>query len=442
MTDVLDVDICVIGAGSGGLSVAAGASQMGASTVLIEKGLMGGDCLNYGCVPSKAILAAGHAAQAVRKAPQFGVEPEGMKVSSDKVYAHIHDVIAAIAPNDSVERFEGMGVKVIQGSACFTGPQEVAVGDQRIRARRFVISTGSSAFVPPIEGLQGVPYFTNENIFNGPDLPEHLIVVGGGPIGIELAQAHQHLGCRTTVLEMFSIMPKDDPELVDVVRQQLVSDGVEIREGVKVVRVEKTESGIAVIIEENGTEEQVTGTHLLVAAGRRPNVNDLGLETAGVTYSPRGIDVDARLRTSNKKIFAIGDVIGGFQFTHMAGYHAGIVIRNALFRLPAKAETRNVPWVTYTSPELAQIGLTEEEAKKTNTDIRVFRQSVRQHAAARSTAKNDVVECFVFDVRHYRRPVLSLVCCEFSELATRHQSPVPPVSSLSIQPTIRATTGE
>lgn len=389
MTETLKVDLCIIGAGSGGLSVAAGAQQMGASCVLIEKGLMGGDCLNYGCVPSKALLAAGHAAEAVRKAKAFGVEAGEPRVSSEKVYAHVRNTIAAIAPNDSVERFEGMGVKVIQAAGRFTGPKEVMAGDTRIQARRFVIATGSSAFVPPIDGLDTVPFATNETVFDGPDLPQHLIVIGGGPIGIEMAQAHRHLGAKVTVLEMFSIMPKDDPDLVAVVRRQLDADGIDIHEGIKVLGVEKAGSGLLVRIEKKGREERVEGSHLLVAAGRRPNVNGLDLEAAGVAYSPKGIDVDARLRTSNRKIFAIGDVAGGYQFTHVAGYHAGIVIRNALFRLPAKSDMRAVPWVTYTAPELAQVGLIEAEAKKKYNDIKVLTWPFAENDRAQAEQQTD-----------------------------------------------------
>ena len=373
MSDVLKTDICVIGAGSGGLFVAAGASQMGAPTVLIEKDKMGGDCLNTGCVPSKALLAAGHVAEAIREAHHFGVNTNAPTFESAKVYGHVHDTIAAIEPNDSVERFEGFGVNVIKATAKFTGPKEVEAGGQRIQARRFVIATGSHAFVPPIPGIKDVPYLTNETVFKQKKLPDHLIVVGGGSIGIEMAQAHRHLGAQVTVLEMFAIMSIDDQELVYVVRAQLSKDGITIREGVKVSSVAKSESGIVVTIENNGATEQIEGSHILVAAGRKPNVDGLDLEKAGVTYSSKGINVDARLRTSNKKIFAIGDVAGGYQFTHVAGYHAGIVIKNALFQLPAKVDYKAVPWVTYTAPELAQVGMTEEQARKEEgDDIRVL----------------------------------------------------------------------
>ncbi len=389
MATALKVDICVIGAGSGGLSVAAGASQMGASTALIERGKMGGDCLNYGCVPSKALLAAGHAAQAVRGAGRFGVRAAAPAIDSGGVYGHVRGTIAAIAPNDSVERFEGLGVKVIQSSARFTGPREIAADGTRITARRIVIATGSSPAVPPIAGLKDVPYLTNETIFDLGQVPAHLIVIGGGPVGIEMAQAHRHLGARVTVVEMFSIMASDDPELVDVVRARLAGEGIDLREGVAVARVEIAGNGVAVVIAGNGAEDRVQGSHVLIAAGRRPNVEGLDLEKAGIAYTPAGIQVDARLRTTNRRVFAIGDVAGGYQFTHMAGYHAGIVLRNALFRLPAKVDTRAVPWVTYTAPELAQVGLTEDRARKRAGDIRVLRWPFAENDRARAERETD-----------------------------------------------------
>jgi pyruvate/2-oxoglutarate dehydrogenase complex dihydrolipoamide dehydrogenase (E3) component len=389
MTDVIKTDICVIGGGSGGLSVAAGASQMGADVVLIEKGKMGGDCLNYGCVPSKALLAAGHAAQKVRDAGKFGTNATLDSVNHQAVHDHVHDVIAGIAPHDSVERFEGLGVNVIQGAAKFTGPQEIEADGKRIQAKRFVISTGSRAMIPPIPGLDETPFFTNENIFDLTETPKHLIVIGGGPIGIEMAQAHRQLGSDVSVLEMFSIMPKDDAELVDIVRTRLVKEGLNLHEGVKVVGVAKNGDDIEVTIERDGNKEKITGSHLLVAAGRKVNVDGLNLEAANVAYDPRGIKVDARLRTSNKKIFAIGDVAGGFQFTHKAGYDAGIVIRNVLFRLPAKASYSAMPWVTYTAPELATVGMDEEAARKAHGEIRILRWPFSENDRARAEGETD-----------------------------------------------------
>jgi pyruvate/2-oxoglutarate dehydrogenase complex dihydrolipoamide dehydrogenase (E3) component len=387
--EILDVDICVIGAGSGGLSVAAGTAQMGANTVLIEKHKMGGDCLNTGCVPSKALLAAGHAAESIRGAARFGIDAGIQGIDAGRVFGHVHNTIAAIAPMDSVERFEGLGVNVIQAAGRFTGPREVTAGTQRIRARRFVVATGSTAFVPPVPGLDTVPFLTNETVFGQADLPGHLIVLGGGPIGAELAQAHRHLGARVTVLEMFTIMPKDDPELVDVVRRRLIADGIELCEGARVVRVEKTQAGIDVVCEVDGAERRISGDRLLVAAGRRPSVDGLGLEAAGIEYSPKGIKVDSRLRTTNKKVFAIGDVAGGYQFTHVAGYHAGVVIRNALFHLPAKVDYTALPWVTYTAPELAQVGLTEAQAREQGLEFKILRWPFHENDRAQAEGATD-----------------------------------------------------
>ncbi len=390
MTGSIKVDICVIGGGSGGLSVAAGAAQMGAETVLIEKAKMGGDCLNYGCVPSKALLAAGHAAQHIRTASKFGVTAGEPQINASKVFAHVHGTIGAIAPNDRLSDLRVSGVNVIEAEGRFVDASTVEAGDKRIKARRFVISTGSSPFVPPIDGLDSVPFYTNETVFYADELPEHLIVIGGGPIGIELAQAHLQLGAKVTVLEAFSVMPKDDQELVEIVRSQLEEEGISIREGVKIARVEKDGAGIAIVLEGDNGDERITGSHLLVATGRRANVAGLNLEAAGINYSPKGIDVDARLRTSNKKAFAIGDVAGGLQFTHVAGYHAGVVIKNALFRLPAKADHASVPWVTYTSPELAQVGLTELQAKEVHGDnINVLRWPFHENDRAQAEGTTD-----------------------------------------------------
>ena len=389
MATPLTVDICVIGAGSGGLSVAAGASQMGASTALIEKGKMGGDCLNYGCVPSKALLAAAHVAEGARRAPRLGIDTGEVTVDAGRVYGHVRDTIAAIAPNDSVERFEGLGVKVIQGHARFTGSRAVEADGRRITARRVVVATGSRPFVPPIPGLDTVPYLTNETVFDLQALPRHLIIIGGGPIGIEMAQAHRHLGAEVTILEMATLMPRDDPELVDVLRTRLMADGVVIREGVKVARIGQEGGHVVATIRDDGGETRVEGSHVLVAAGRRPAVEGLDLEAAGIEFSAKGIKVDARLRTTNKRVFAIGDVAGGHQFTHAAGYHAGIVIRNALFRLPAKADVSALPWVTYTTPELAQVGLTESLAIQRDGDIRVLRWPFAENDRALTEGDSD-----------------------------------------------------
>ena len=360
----LRVDVAVVGGGSGGLSVAAGAVQMGASVVLFERAEMGGDCLNHGCVPSKATIAAAHAAQTFRGAGPFGVDPAEPVVSAGAVREHVRGVISAIAPNDSVERFEGLGVRVIRAEARFSGKRMLEGGGCRVRAKWIVLATGSSPAVPPIPGIDAVGFLTNETVFELDETPRHLIIVGGGPIGIELAQAHRRLGAKVTVLEMFSILPKDDPDAVAVIRRQLAREGVDVREGISVTGVSRSDAGIDVTIEENGKGASVQGSHLLIAAGRKPNLEGLDLGAGGVAHDRRGVTVDARLRSSDRRVFAIGDIAGGFQFTHMASHHAGIVIRNALFRLPARAETRAVPWVTYTDPELAHVGLSASDARK------------------------------------------------------------------------------
>jgi len=383
------VDLCVIGAGSGGLSVAAAAAQMGAATVLIEKGRMGGDCLNYGCVPSKSLLAAAHAAADARKAARFGVDCGEPAIDDARVYAHIRSVIAAIAPNDSAERFEGLGATVIRAPARFTGPREVEAGDHRIFARRFVIATGSSPLIPAVPGLETVPFDTNETVFERQRLPRRLIVIGGGPIGIEMAQAHRGLGSEVTVLQKGRILPKDDPELTAILGDLLAGEGIRIVEDADVLGVEKTASGVAARFRANGKEERIEGTDLLVAAGRKASVEGLGLEAAGIATTPKGVTVDARLRTTNKRVFAIGDAAGPYQFTHMAGYHAGIVIRNALLRLPSKVDHRAVPWVTYTAPELAHVGLSEQEVRDRGHAVRVLRWSFHENDRAQAERTTD-----------------------------------------------------
>jgi len=396
LATTIDTDICILGAGSAGLSVAAGAALLGARTVLIEPGAMGGDCLNTGCVPSKALLASAKAAVAHRHAGALGLRAHAPEVDFKAVHDHVHGVIAGIAPQDSVERFEGMGVTVLRERGRFTGPRELEAGSARVSARRFVIATGSAPLVPPIPGLGGVPYLTNETVFGLSDLPRHLIVIGGGPIGCELGQAFSRLGARVTVLEQAEILPNDDPELVDILRNRLRADGLELREGARVTRVEAAgggaggaaRDGVAVTVESGGATERIVerieGSVLLLAAGRRPVVEELGLAAAGIAHGRAGIEVDARLRTTNPKVFAAGDVVGGHQFTHMASHHAVVVIKNALFRLPAKVETRAVPWVTYTDPELAQVGLPEAAARRAHGAIRVLRWPFADNDRARA----------------------------------------------------------
>ncbi|RUS58604.1 dihydrolipoamide dehydrogenase [Pseudorhodobacter sp. E13] len=383
----IKTDICIIGAGSGGLSIAAGAVQMGARVVLIEGGEMGGDCLNAGCVPSKALIAAAKHAHAMTTGGPFGITPTTPQVDFGAVKDHVRRVIEGIAPVDSQERFEGLGVRVIRDWAKFDGPEAVIAGNHRITARRIVIATGSRPFVPPIPGVDSVPYLTNETIFAQRERPEHLIVIGGGPIGMEMAQAHRRLGCAVTVIEGAKAFGRDDPETAAVVLKKLRAEGVEVMEEAPVVRIGGTAGAIEVEIKDGRI---VKGSHLLMAVGRQVSLDGLELEKAGVDYTRKGVTVGADLRSSNRKVYAVGDAAGGLQFTHVAGYHAGIVIRQMLFGLPSKASTAHIPWATYTDPELAQIGPTEAEARKQHGDaVQVVRFEYAENDRAQTEGKTE-----------------------------------------------------
>jgi pyruvate/2-oxoglutarate dehydrogenase complex dihydrolipoamide dehydrogenase (E3) component len=377
-----DFDLLVIGAGAAGLSVAAGAAQLGVKTALVERDRMGGDCLNIGCVPSKALLAAAHTANAIRGAGRFGLRVPEPDIDWDAVRAHVQGVIAAIAPNDSEARFTGLGVTVLRGEARFTGPASVAVDGKTLTARRFVIAAGSRAAVPPIPGLAGMPHWTNAELFDLAERPDHLLILGGGPIGLEMADAFAGLGCRVTVIEAATIANRDDPELVAGLRLALTRRGVTILEGVPVAAAEP---GPVLVLADG---RRIAGSHLLVAVGRRPNMEALNLEAAGVATSRLGIVTDAGLRCpGNKRVYVVGDIadpvgIGPRAFTHVGLYHAGIVIRRALFRLPAKVDYAALPHVTYTNPELAQTGMTEAEATATGRAVRILRWPLSENDRA------------------------------------------------------------
>ncbi len=361
MPETVKTDLCIIGAGSGGLSAAAGAAQMGADVVLLEGGKMGGDCLNYGCVPSKALIAAAKHARAMTSGAEFGVTPVEPDVDFARAKEHVLSVIAKIAPHDSVERFEGLGVRVVQEYGAFVSPGEVVAGDHRIKARRFIIATGSSPFVPPIPGLETTPFETNETIFEMRDRPEHLVVIGGGPIGLEMAQAHRRLGCRVTVLEGLKALSRSHPEHAAVVLAQLRQEGIVIHEGASVERIE---GGGGTVTARASGGLTVDGTNLLVAVGRKPNIDRLNLAAAGIEAGRAGIKVDSSLKTANRRVYAIGDAAGGPQFTHAAGYHASVVLKSALFGLPSKVRADHMPSATYTDPEIAEAGLSEQDALK------------------------------------------------------------------------------
>lgn len=382
MSGLLTPDVCIVGGGSAGLVVASGAAQLGLDVVLVERGPMGGDCLNFGCVPSKALIAAARAAQAQRSGAAFGIAPVEPSVDFGKVMDHVTGVIAAIAPNDSVERFEALGVRVLQDEARFVGRNELLAGSHRIRSKRIVLATGSRPALPPVPGLAEVPHFTNETIFANRTVPSHLLVLGGGPIGVEMAQAFRRLGARVTVLEAATCLAKDDPELSAIVVARLRAEGIDIRERTRVASVERTPGGIATALESG---ERIEGSHLLVATGRLPNVEALELGRAGIAHDRRGITVDDSLRTSNRNVWAIGDCNGRYAFTHMAGHEASLFIRGALFRAPAKLDPGIVPWATYTDPELAQVGLGEREARAKHGDgIRVLRWKFSENDRAQT----------------------------------------------------------
>jgi len=358
----LKPDLCIIGAGAGGSALAAAAAQAGASVVLLERHRMGGDSLNYACVPTKALAAAARRAQAMRTAGSFGITPVEPVVDAGAVHAHVRATITACAPNVSVPRLSSLGVRVVQAAGRFYDASSVIAGDYVIKAHRFVVATGSSPSIPAIPGLSDVPYFTNETVLDFAEPVEHLIVIGAGPTGLELAQAFRRFGSRVTVLEIGKGLAKDDPELSDVVFKALRSEGIFLCEGSKVEHVEMNGQQIRVSVVIDGRAAVVEGSSLLVATGRRPNTADLNLDGAGVKHDGRGILVDNSMQTSNRKVLAIGDVAGGPQFAHAASYQADVVLRRLVLQIPASFRAELVPRVTYTSPEIAQVGLSESEA--------------------------------------------------------------------------------
>jgi len=387
--EIIEADFCVIGAGSGGLTLAAAAAAYGQRVVLIEKHKMGGDGLNYGSVPSKALLAAAKRANAMRTASLFGIRGVEPLIDHRAVQEHVKNVIAQIAPNDAVERFAGLGVRVITSAARFVDKSTVSAGDYRIRARRFVIATGSSPVIPSIPGLADVPYFTNESIFENADSIPHLIVIGAGSTGLELAQAHRRLGSRVTVLDAAHAIAEEDPELAVVLLTRLSNEGIAIREGVRITRVSGGQGRIALEIESRDGMETIEGSDLLLAAGRKANVADLGLEAAGIALANKAIKVNSGLRTRNRRVFAIGDAAGGPRYGHVATDHAGIVLRRTLFRLRPSTSGRAVPRVIYTDPELAHIGLSEPEARAKHGKINALRWPFHENDRAQVERETD-----------------------------------------------------
>jgi pyruvate/2-oxoglutarate dehydrogenase complex dihydrolipoamide dehydrogenase (E3) component len=384
---VLNPDICVIGAGSAGLTVAAIAAAFGAPVVLIEKGRMGGDCLNYGCVPSKAMIAAARHAHEVGRGEAFGIAAGELRVDFEKVNRHIREVVAAIAPNDSVERFTALGVHVIKAEARFRDHRTVIAGDVEVRARRFVIAAGSSPLVPPIPGIDTVDYLTNETLFEVERRPGHLLVVGAGAVGIEMAQAHRRLGSDVTVVDAFSCLGDEDPELVRPVLEAMRAEGVTIRENTKVLGVERSGAGgIRLVMESALGRETIEGTHLLVAAGRSANVAGLDLGKAGIAFDDGGIKVSPKLRTTNRRVYAVGDVTGA-RFTHVASHHAKLVVKQLLFRVFVRHGRGIIPRVTFCDPELASVGLTEAQARKAHGAVTILRWPYAENDRAQAERK-------------------------------------------------------
>lgn len=390
---VLKYDICIIGAGSAGLSVAAAASMLGLKVALIEKKQMGGDCLNTGCVPSKALLAAAKKAEEINSAPAFGVDAGKARIDYKQVQAHVADVIRQIAPMDSVERYEGMGADIYGAAAYFESAKKVILEGLNIaiEAKKFVIAVGGRPFVPPIDGLEKNGFYTNETIFQAPKKPDQLLIIGGGPIGIEMAQAHQRLGSQVTLISDQTILPSDDPELVEVVRRKLISEGVQLIEGARLSNID----GGFVHFEKDGAEAHAKFSDILVATGRRPNLVNLGLKKAGIDYNEHGITVNDRLQTSQSHIYAMGDCArhpekGQPQFTHMASYHAGVIVKNILFKLPSKIDYSNVPHVTYCDPELGWTGMSEAGAREKHGDkIQILRWPYMENDRARAERRLD-----------------------------------------------------
>jgi pyruvate/2-oxoglutarate dehydrogenase complex dihydrolipoamide dehydrogenase (E3) component len=393
VSKILEPDLCVIGGGSGGLSVAAAAAALGVPTVLIEKAAWGGDCLNFGCVPSKSLLAAAAVADAQRNSDPFGIRAHEPRVDAARLYDHIKGVIAAISANDRPQRFAALGLTVLQAMARFTSRDVVEADRTQIKARRFIIATGSSPGVPAIAGLELVRFLTNETIFELRELPTRLVVLGAGATGIELAQAFRRLGVDVIVLDSGRALAREDPELAAPLIDRLVREGIEFREGVDIFRIEPRHgAGVRVYlkgeVEQQG--EPIDGSHILLATGRKANVEGLGLEAAHIIYDAMGIKVSRSLRSvSNRKVYAVGDVaaidgVAPARYTHVANYHAGIVIQATAFRLRARVAPDVLPRVIYSDPELASVGLSEEEGRRQHGSIRVLRWPFAENDRART----------------------------------------------------------
>ena len=383
-------NLVVLGGGTAGLVTAAGAAGLGARVALVERHLLGGDCLNYGCVPSKTLIRSARAAADVRDAGELGVEVGVARPSFVAAMERVRRIRAELAPNDSAARLTNLGVDVFLGEARFTGPETVVVDGKPLRFKKAVIATGSHAKAPPIPGLADAGYLTNETVFSLTELPGRLAVIGGGPVGCELAQAFARLGSEVTLLQSHSqILDREDEDAAARVAAALVRDGVQIVTGCTVVRVGGAHAGKTLALEVGSEARELLVDEILVGVGRMPSVDGLGLEAAGVAFDPSGVKVDDRLRTTNRRIFAAGDVCSRFKFTHVADALARIVIQNALFLGRKKASALAIPWCTYTDPELAHCGLSEKEARARGLATRTFVQELRDVDRARIDGESD-----------------------------------------------------
>jgi pyruvate/2-oxoglutarate dehydrogenase complex dihydrolipoamide dehydrogenase (E3) component len=390
MAELLTPDLCIIGAGPGGLAVAEAARRYDASVVLVERDRMGGDSVNAGSIPSKAFIAAARHAHGLRNAAAFGIEPMEVKADYAGVQAHVQQAIDAIAREDSVERFEALGVRIVAGTAKFIDPRTIRVEDTTIRARRFVLATGSQPRLPDIPGLTGVPYLTSDTVFALKERPSHLVIIGGGPLGIELAQAHRRLGAAVTVIEAKTPLAGSDPELVEIALRRMQEEGVVIRSATNVVSLAQNVAGqgVDITLSQGEAQEVISASHLLIATGRSPSVEALQLEKGHIKRNPldkSALALRSGLRTSNRRVYAVGDAAGGTRFSDATAQEADALVLNALFGVPLNYDRHRIPQVTYCDPEIAQVGLTEPEAKERLRDrYKVVRISFAENRRARA----------------------------------------------------------
>ncbi len=401
-----DFDVIVIGGGSAGLFAVSVANTLGAKTCLVEKNKLGGDCTWFGCVPSKALLKSAAVARSLKQHSPYGLElKDNPGLDASRVMAHIRDLRNQVYSHETPETFEQKGIKVIIGAPKFLDRETIQVADQKITAKRFIICTGGHARVPPVPGLSEVNYLTNESIFEIEKLPSSLITLGGGPIGVELSQALSRLGVKVSLIQRRDrILPKEEKELSQVVQDSLEKEGIQILTNREAVKIARKDGGIQITLKDKkGNSEEISGDAVLVAVGRAPNTENLSLEKAGIEYNEKGIKVNAFLQSTNKNIFACGDVVGPYLFTHVAAYMASLCVRNALFKRIAwqKVNYSNVTWCTFTEPELAHLGLTEKEAREGYKKVKIYRTAYAECDRAVTDLEKDGLIKVITDNKGY-----------------------------------------